>query len=81
MDLNSKTLKRLGFKPKSKNYNELEVHVEVVKREYISISILKTGESWSFSGLEIEGERADEIRKEEFQTYSMQEILDFLNKF
>lgn len=81
MELNEKTLKRLGFRPKGKNRNELEVHVEVNKHEYVSISIFKTGNTWSFSGLEVEGERADEIRKEEFTHYDMEEIIDFLNKY
>jgi hypothetical protein len=81
MELDFKTLKRLGFRPKQKNKHEMEVHVEVHKREYISISILNNNNSWSFSGLEVEGPRADEIRKQEFITFDIQEILDFLNKY
>ena len=81
MELNDKILKRLGFRPKAKNRNELEVHVEVKKREYISISIIKGKDSWSFSGLEVEGPEADRIRKEEFVHYDLDEIIDFLNKY
>jgi hypothetical protein len=81
MELNDKTLKRLGFRPKAKNRNELEVHVEVKKREYISISIIKGGDSWGFSGLEVEGPEADRIRKEQFVNYDLDEIIDFLNKY
>ncbi|MFT6716614.1 MAG: hypothetical protein ACJA0Q_001258 [Saprospiraceae bacterium] len=80
MDINDKTLKRLGFRPKAKNKNELEVHVEVSKHEYISISILKSGESWIFSGLEVEGQHADKVRKEELVKYDMEEIINFLTK-
>ena len=71
MDLNDKILKRLGFRPKAKNRNELEVHVEVSKHEYISINILKSDESWIFSGLKVEGEHADKVRKEELVKYDM----------
>jgi hypothetical protein len=81
MDLNDKILKRLGFRPKGKNSNELEVHVEVSKHEYISISILKTNNTWIFSGLQIEGVQADKIRKEELIHYTMDEIVHFLNKY
>jgi len=81
MDINDKTLKRLGFRPKAKNRNELEVHVEIKKREYISISILKAGDSWIFSGLEVEGEEADRVRKEELIHFDLEEIVDFLNKY
>ena len=81
MEINDKTLKRLGFRPKAKNRNELEVHVEIKKREYISISILKAGDSWMFSGLEVEGEEADRIRKEELTHFDLEEIIDFLNKY
>ena len=81
MELNDKALKRLGFRPKAKNRNELEVHVEIKKREYISISLIKDGDSWSFSGLEVEGVEADRIRKEEFINYDLEEIIDFLDKY
>ena len=81
MDINDKKLKRLGFRPKAKNRNELEVHVEIKKREYISISILKAGDSWIFSGLEVEGEEADRVRKEELIHFDLEEIVDFLNKY
>lgn len=81
MELNFKTLKRLGFRPKAKNKNELEVHVEISKHEYISISIISINNEWSFSGLQVEGENADEVRKTAFSSFKMDEIIDFLNKY
>jgi hypothetical protein len=81
MTINDKTLKRLGFKPKAKNRNELQVDVEVSKHEYISISIIKNNDTWSFSGIEIQGEQADIVRKKVFKTFSMEEIIEFLNQY
>ena len=74
-------LKKMGFRQKSKNRNEMEVHVEVQKSSYISISIFKNNNGWIFSGLEVEGKPADQLRKEFFTSYSMDEIFDFLDKY
>ena len=65
MKIDDKTLKREGFKPKSKKRNELVVDVEVAPRNYLSISIFKQGNEWCFSGIEVEGEflRLDQIRQ------------------
>lgn len=81
MELSEYDLKKLGFRPKAKNKNEMEVHVEVAKNAYISISIFNQGDNWIFSGLEIEGAAADQIRKDFFTDYSTENILDFLNKY
>lgn len=81
MEITDYELKKLGFRSKAKNKNELEVHVEIEKGNYISISIFKDNNIWMFSGLEIEGEASDRVRKSFFTNYSMDEIIDFLNQY
>ena len=81
MVISPQDLKRLGFRPKKKSPTEYEVHVEIERMNYISISIIKTGEAFQFSGLEVEGEKANEIRKKELKVFSMEEIINFLKHY
>lgn len=81
MHINDQELRKLGFRPKKKNRNELEVHVALDQGNYLSISISKLNENWEFSGLEVEGKLANEIQQSEFKRYDLKEILHFLNKY
>jgi hypothetical protein len=79
--MNEAQLKKLGFRKKNGNKTELEVCVEVAPRNYISISIVNINSEWHFSGVEIDGEKADEARKENFKTFDLEEIVNFLEKY
>lgn len=81
MEISSQDLKKLGFKPKLKSANEFEVNVEIERMNYITISIAKTGNHFQFSGLEVEGEKANEVRKKELNLFTMEEIIDFLKRY
>lgn len=80
--MNPRELKKLGFRPVNKSKFEWEVFVQFDNRNYIGIKIFeKSSGQFIFSGLEVEGKKADVIRKEEFKSFSMDEILQFLDKY
>jgi hypothetical protein len=79
--MNETQLKKLGFRKKGGSKTEWEVCVEVAPKNYISISILNINNEWMFSGIEIDGEKADEVRREFFNTFEMEEIVNFLEKY
>ncbi len=74
-------IKKLGFRKKGNNKNEWEIHVEVAPKNYISISLLNFNGEFMFSGVEIDGDKANEVRKEHLKTFDLDEIIEFLEKF
>ena len=74
-------LKKLGFRPKQKSKQEWEVTAEVAPRNYISISIYFDQGEATFSGLEIEGDIANEVRKKMFSSFDFEEIEAFLQAY
>ncbi len=74
-------LKKLGFRKKGGSKTEFEVCVEVAPRNFISISIINLNNEWHFSGVEIDGEKADDVRREFFNSFDLEEIVNFLEKY
>ena len=74
-------LKKLGFRKKNGSKTEWDVCVEVAPKNYITIDIINFTGEWMFSGIEIDGDKADEVRKEFFTSFDMEEIVAFLEKY
>ena len=81
MEISPAELKKLGFRPKKKSFNEWEIDVEVAPRNYISISITLDRGNVLLSGLEIEGAESDRVRKTMFSTFDFEEIKAFLEQY
>lgn len=81
MEIDAVHLKRLGFRPKRKSKDEYEVSVEIARFNYITLSVVLEKNTVTLSGLEVEGQEADQVRKEMFRTFSFEEIQAFLNKY
>ncbi len=81
MEITKQELRKLGFKQKGKNKAVQEVHVEISRKNYISISIEQVGNGWIFSTVNVEGMDADVVRKKYFTKFSMKEIMRFLNEY
>ena len=69
MNYNELSFKKLGFRKKQGERNILTADAEVFKNQYITIDLLILNEEILFNGIEITGKKADEIRKEYFDSF------------
>lgn len=74
MSFNKFDFKKLGFRPKNGEKDLLTASAEVFTNQYITIDLDVSGEEVLFAGIEISGQKANEIRKEYLTTYSLEEI-------
>ena len=81
MNYNELSFKKLGFRKKQGERNILTADAEVFKNQYITIDLLILNEEILFNGIEISGKKADEIRKEYFVNYSLEEITNLFTDY
>jgi len=74
MSFNESTFKKLGFRPKKGEKGILRASAEVARNEFITIDLIISSGEVSFAGMEIDGPKANEIRKEYLNEYSLEEI-------
>lgn len=77
--MNDYEIKKLGFRKKNKSNSEWEICLEVEPKNYITIRLLKIKDEFIFSGLEIDGDKADKIRKERLTTFELEDIISFIH--
>lgn len=74
MSFNESAFKNLGFRPKSKSKSILQASAEIVPNEYITIELQVQNGEVSFESIEIQGKKADDVRRKYLKTYSLEEI-------
>ena len=74
MIYNELDFKKLGFKNKKGSKDVLEASAEIVRGEYITIQLSVLKGDVSFLGIQVQGSKADEKRKEYLSEYSLREI-------
>lgn len=74
MSYNESSFKKLGFRNKRGEKSVLTADAEIIKDQYVTIDLLIIDGNVLFNGIEVTGKKADEIRKEYLQEYSLEEI-------
>ena len=74
MSFNESTFKKLGFTNKRGQKGILEASAEIVYGQYITIELAVENGGVAFAGIEVQGSKADEIRREYLKKYSLDEI-------
>jgi len=74
MNYNEADFKNLGFRNKKGNKYVLEASAEIVRGQYITIQLSVLKGDVSFLGIQVQGSKADEKRKEYLVEYSLKEI-------
>ena len=81
MSFNESTFKKLGFRNKSGSKGIITASAEVVLNQYITVDLDVSSGDVQFAGIEIQGVKADEIRKEYLKTYSLEELHKLFTDF
>lgn len=74
MNFNESSFKNLGFRRKNGCKGILTASAEVASNEYITIDLDVSSSKLILVGVEVEGRKADEIRKKYLKQYSLEEI-------
>lgn len=74
MSFNESAFKNLGFRPKPKAKGVLEASAEIVQNEYITIQLSVQNGEVAFDSIEIQGKKADDVRRKYLTNYSLEEI-------
>jgi len=74
MSFNESSFKKLGFRNKKGIKGIISASAEIANNEYITIDIDVSNSKLLVAGVEVEGRKADEIRKLYLKKYSMDEI-------
>lgn len=81
MIYNELDFKKLGFKNIRGDKNVIEASAEIVSGQYITIQLSVIENKISFLGIQVQGAKADEKRKEYLNKYSLQEIYKLFSDY
>tara|TARA_B100001094_G_C17460944_1_gene452766 strand:+ start:45 stop:290 length:246 start_codon:yes stop_codon:yes gene_type:complete len=74
MSFNESSFKKLGFRNKNGLKGIITASAEIDTNEYITIDIDVSNSELVVAGVEVEGRKANEIRKLYLKKYSLEEI-------
>lgn len=81
MSFNESSFKKLGFRPKNGEKNVLTASAEICPYEYITVELEVRGQDVYFMNLEVQGRKADEVRRQYLSSYSLAEIHQLFTAF
>lgn len=74
MNFNESSFKKLGFRNKKGDKSVITASAEIASNEYVTIDIDVSQAELIVVGVEVEGRKANEIRKKYLKKYSLEEI-------